>query len=525
MKTIYLIFILVLFPIQNNCQLYPELDWFQSYNGIGNGMDFVNAIKYDQEFNIYLAGRSFALDGSQDLLIAKYSKIGNLITEIRYNSGHVSWNETYSISVDSEENIYTVGVASFEYSSLFALIQKYSKEGNLLWEKNYSNSLENGSEAVVGSLDADNNFIVGVNNYSSCLFLKLSSSGDSLWSVEISDSSSYYAINNIFTDNNSNIYATYTREYYEGGDLPQKELYLLKINKLGQIEWSQKVELNSYRKIIFDRESNLVILSTDDSKIIKYNLDGELLWEFNTYGFLTNITVDNNNDIILCGYDTGVGRYDFMVQKISMASGMNWKSNFNSSENLRDFAYSTFIDNDNNIYVAGEANDMFSKGIIYALKYDADGSLLWQFSHHIKHSTYDHPQSVFLDDSNNVIIAGDYRDSTQSSNFFAMRIKQKLKTGVLNITDNLPERYSLSQNYPNPFNPTSKVEFSIPESGIVKLELYDLVGRKVKELLNQELSSGNYSINIDGSDLASGIYYYRLIANEFVQIRKAVLLK
>lgn len=85
--------------------------------------------------------------------------------------------------------------------------------------------------------------------------------------------------------------------------------------------------------------------------------------------------------------------------------------------------------------------------------------------------------------------------------------------------------YELFQNYPNPFNPFTKIDFQIPESGFVSLKVYDILGREVKEVVNEFLSDGHYTRSFDGNSLASGIYFYKLQVNKYVQIKKMVLLK
>ncbi len=86
--------------------------------------------------------------------------------------------------------------------------------------------------------------------------------------------------------------------------------------------------------------------------------------------------------------------------------------------------------------------------------------------------------------------------------------------------------YSLSSNYPNPFNPTTIIEYSLPQYGFVTLTVYDMLGREIATLVNEEKSAGNYKFEYNAGDLASGIYYYHLnVGNEFVETRKMVLLR
>jgi hypothetical protein len=89
----------------------------------------------------------------------------------------------------------------------------------------------------------------------------------------------------------------------------------------------------------------------------------------------------------------------------------------------------------------------------------------------------------------------------------------------------LPITYNLSSPYPNPFNPTTTIEFSLPQSEIVSMKVYDLKGRLVETLLNDFYNMGNHTITWDGSHQSSGMYFVRLESGEFIQIRKVVLVK
>jgi len=90
---------------------------------------------------------------------------------------------------------------------------------------------------------------------------------------------------------------------------------------------------------------------------------------------------------------------------------------------------------------------------------------------------------------------------------------------------NIITEFSLSQNYPNPFNPTTTIKYQIPESGLVTLKVYDILGNEVATLVNEEKPAGSYRAELNGSNLSSGIYYYRMRAGEFVGTKKMILLK
>lgn len=97
--------------------------------------------------------------------------------------------------------------------------------------------------------------------------------------------------------------------------------------------------------------------------------------------------------------------------------------------------------------------------------------------------------------------------------------------GISSTSTEVPARYELSQNYPNPFNPQTKIKFALPKSGLVTLKLYDVVGREVAVLINQQVTAGSFEYVLNANNLPSGVYFYKLIANDFVDSKKMILVK
>lgn len=90
---------------------------------------------------------------------------------------------------------------------------------------------------------------------------------------------------------------------------------------------------------------------------------------------------------------------------------------------------------------------------------------------------------------------------------------------------NAPDEFSLEQNFPNPFNPKTKIKYSIPIGGFVKLVIYDMLGNEVRVLVNEKKQTGIHTVDFDGSSFSSGVYLYRLISGDFVVTKKLVLIK
>ncbi|HRJ85806.1 MAG TPA: T9SS type A sorting domain-containing protein, partial [Ignavibacteria bacterium] len=112
--------------------------------------------------------------------------------------------------------------------------------------------------------------------------------------------------------------------------------------------------------------------------------------------------------------------------------------------------------------------------------------------------------------------------------------------GIEPVSNEIPKQFSLSQNFPNPFNPTTKIKFQIPllrgvsegqlvtpgrEGVFTNISVYDISGRLVKTILQQNIKPGSYEITFDGTGLSSGVYFYKLVTNGFTDAKKMMLVK
>jgi hypothetical protein len=89
----------------------------------------------------------------------------------------------------------------------------------------------------------------------------------------------------------------------------------------------------------------------------------------------------------------------------------------------------------------------------------------------------------------------------------------------------VPGKFNVSQNYPNPFNPTTKIDFDLPFDSRVSIKLYDMSGREVMTLVNEQKTAGYYTVQLNGNNLSSGMYFYRFTANNFTITKKLALIK
>lgn len=120
-------------------------------------------------------------------------------------------------------------------------------------------------------------------------------------------------------------------------------------------------------------------------------------------------------------------------------------------------------------------------------------------------------------------------DYTTSTGWFVDNIKiTTYQSPLLKVENNsglIPKKYALEQNYPNPFNPTTQINYSVAKEGLVKISVYDMLGREVQVLVNEIKNAGYYAVDFDGANLSSGFYFYRMESGNFIDTKKMSLIK
>ena len=137
---------------------------------------------------------------------------------------------------------------------------------------------------------------------------------------------------------------------------------------------------------------------------------------------------------------------------------------------------------------------------------------------------YNSNEAVYVYNKGNVLFQ-------QTTGIYKLNVTYTVPSvGIQTISQEIPEQYKLSQNYPNPFNPATKIRFHIPASAeitqrIVSLKIYDILGKEIAVLVNENLKPGIYEVEWNVQNIPSGVYFYSLITNEFTQTKKMVVVK
>ena len=148
-------------------------------------------------------------------------------------------------------------------------------------------------------------------------------------------------------------------------------------------------------------------------------------------------------------------------------------------------------------------------------------------------NSYNSNGIVFSESANKVYVSfgrsivgiaksGDKVITVNSSNHFQNRGRLITNAGVSDI---IPIKFSLQQNYPNPFNPSTNIKYDIPKQSLINISIYNILGEKVVELVNEVKSAGSYEITWNANNLSNGVYVYTMRGNDFIDSKKLILLK
>lgn len=186
----------------------------------------------------------------------------------------------------------------------------------------------------------------------------------------------------------------------------------------------------------------------------------------------------------------------------STNGGINWISQQSGGNN---YLRKSFFVNEVKGWAVGDYNKIIST---------TNGGLNWQQQHMGTFDSYF--SSVNFINQNTGWVSGDR---------YILKTTNGGITALEPINNLIPKTFFLSQNYPNPFNPTTKIKFDIPKSSFTKVIIYHLLGMEVTTLVSEELQAGTYEADWDASNFSSGIYFYKLIAGDYAETKKMVLLK
>ncbi len=295
----------------------------------------------------------------------------------------------------------------------------------------------------------------------------------------------------IIQDYSSNAYPVYDMQFLNSQTGWYSCSGLVKTSD-GGVSWQDK-QAGAYKSFFID-ESNGFYFTPNITSIFRTSNDGQSWINVGTYYCEGGFYFTNSFTGYACG-TSGIEK--------TTNGGYNWFSVLNTNN-----VYGIHFSNDNTGFVTGH------NGIIHKT---TNGGINWVSSYLPGGTLY----SVFtLNDSASwtVGVSGRIFSTITSPN------------SILNVSNSIPESFSLSQNYPNPFNPNTIINYAIPsnvrsQTSDVKLLIYNSLGKHIATLVNENQNAGIYSVEFNGEGLPSGVYYCKLEAGDFVETKRMVLLK
>ncbi len=525
--------------------------WAARYNNSSN--DLCNAMTVDASGNVYVTGSSRSGGAfTEDIATNKYNTSGTLIWSKRFVGTGSGEDHGYAIAVDAAGNVYVTGRTWTGAASNNDIVTiKYNSLGDSLWVKKYNGAGNNHDEAVAIEVDASGNVYVTGTSFGTMsshglfqnyITVKYNSSGVQQWAASYNGpgSDNDYA-QSIAVDASGNVYITGVSG---GGSTGSGDTYddyaTIKYNSSGVQQWVSRYTgvggtgLDYAYQLKIDASGNVYVTgkstgttSNLDYATIKYNTAGTMMWVSRYNGpdndndEAYSIALDRTGNVYVTGKsDGGASMFDIATVKYNSTGVQQWVSRFNGSSSTNDDGKAITVDTSSNVYVTGYSTNPTTAQDFQTIKYNTLGAQQWEVKYTNSGSAGSSDMAVSVYSANN----GDVYVAGSSAIDYAVVKYAPGMTGIQNQNE-IPNGFSLEQNYPNPFNPSTKISFKIADIGNVSLKVYDISGREVAELVNKNMQAGSYEITFDAGKLSSGVYFYKLVTNEFSDTKKMMLVK
>lgn len=489
-------------------------------------------------------GRKIALDGGGKIIVGGYCNINQpdsarfVVLKYEQNldfvwasrcgsKGTGSPASPFDLVVDMNSNIFVTGPNDNNFA-----VFKVNPDGTLSWNKFYHYSADIPRAIITDN--SGNAYVTGESGSPGFPFsysittIKYDPNGNEQWIRNYNGGAlpDGYTGYDIAVDNSANIYVT-------GNIASSSNIATIKYNTNGTFQWARSYNGPSSSADIscavgVDGSGNTYTAGTSndftwgyDIALIKYSPVSVFVNEFKKNSLTRSIgDLQNAFDTISVDYTAPMNYYVYDVNlKIDTVLHPN-------DGDLEFYLIHNGI-TDTVIYQAGGSGD----NLIGTLLNDSAANPI---SGGTAPFTGSYKPSRVLSAFNNSNVNGTWilkiydRASGNTGTLKAWSLNFVIGTnpiGINNISSEIPLDYSLSQNYPNPFNPVTNIRFQIPKAGFVKITIFDVLGREIESLVNENLSAGTYNADWNAENHPSGIYFYKVTVNEYVEVKKMILVK
>ncbi len=571
MKIIITFLAILFLGIYSNSQVTQQ--WAQRYNSPTNYFDYGMQAAVDFSGNVYVTGWGYSGSSSTtyNCITVKYNSSGVQQWAVIFNGPANGADDGRAIAVDNSGNVYVTGQVTMSGTTGDILLIKYNTNGVQQWLQTYNGTGNGNDWANSIKLDASGNIYIsgattGSGTGNDYIALKYNSAGNLQWlgTYNGTGNGSDYT-DALAVDPSGNVYVTGISK----GPTLYGDYATVKFNSSGVFQWAQRYNgpgngFDEGYGICVDTSYNVYMTgytagsgTGSDITTIKYNAAGVQQWLRTYDGTAVNndgaygMSIDSIGNIIVAGFSTGIGAgRDYITIKYSPAGIEQWTARYNGPGNGSDFINAVAVDNTGNIYVTGQS---YVNNFVYddytTIKYNPAGVQQWVIRYNGTGNSGDGARHVTIDVTGNVFVTG-WSWGTSTTNWDIATIKYSQLVGIKIISNQMPEKFSLSQNYPNPFNPATKIKFEIARTplnppfvkggevrsrGFITLVIYDVLGREITTLVNEQLQPGTYEVEWpacrngssgrNASTYPSGVYFYKLQAGNYSETKKMLMIK
>ncbi len=438
-------------------------------------------------------------------------------------SGSVIWSASVSninvITLDNSGNIYAAGGAG-NYPTGYIFVKKFSNNGTEIMSKlsgggaNYIYSpvditVDNGGNIYVYT----SFFVTGTYHSGSSRLFKFDNLGNEIWNLSPSGTGAV----RMKPDNAGNlVVASYTISYY--GYFPTYTT-VTRYSPSGIVLNSLMIDSTGTNDFFVGNSGYIYLTGNRTTKI---NPGFSVDWEVNNSFNGASVKSDANGNVFVTGntsYSPSLS--NIVTQKLSPAGQVMWSQNYDGPANGADFVNDMLLTPNGSVLITGTTEVNSGNLDIFLIKYSSTGGFV--NSNTYNDMSEDEGRKLILLGENDVVLCG--LSGTGYAFDKTVLIKFSDVTAITPQNSQIPEGFSLKQNYPNPFNPNTKIEFSIAMASFVKMAVYDVTGKEVEVLVNENMNAGTFEVDFNASKLTSGVYFCKITAGAFTDVKKMILIK
>jgi hypothetical protein len=511
------------------------LQWVNRYNGTGNGFDEPTAIAVDELGNVYVTGNSEGIGSGSDYATIKLNTAGVIQWVTRYNGPGNAADVAHDIAVDENGNVYVTGESTGDGTNLDYATIKHSSVGAILWITRYNGPGNSIDRAQALAIDNSNVYVTGQSegdgtglDYATIKHDQLT--GAIVWVSRFNGAGNDFDnARSITVDNSGNVYVTGTSTsgFISGDpfDIPLLDYATIKYNAVGAQQWvaiHDEAGGDDFAvSVMLDNQGNVYVTGSvsnspagvedpdQDYGTVKYTSDGILLWvakygpppgqEFNAFS-ATDQAIDSEGNVYVTGQG---GQQDFTTVRFNNNGTLQWAVSYKVGENQT--AIGVEVDASGNVYVSGSSSRVNCLGCFdfATIKYSQLQTACGKKGDKV---LVCHKGKVTLcinkDDVAAHIGHGDQLGDCAAASTITARESQP---------DNIiPVNFKVSV-VPNPAAVTTRLYYQLPLDGRVSITIYDMLGRRIKTLVDASKPAGFHSTDFNVAPIPAGIYTYQIM--------------